>query len=169
METITRDAVQHALATGDLNPPPSPFLGILPPEMWGRKKKLLFAPLKALNVATNGGQGQGSFRADPNNDFVGFIATVETRKTDAAHTKVVDYPVVVNITMEDGTQFQPAGAGVTNPLDNIFGTARQPAIWAIPLIVPAGQQVQFNFTNNHNADALDIVGTLLGFNVELPK
>lgn len=166
METITRDAVQRALATGELNPPPSPFLGILPPEMWGREKKPLFAPLTALNVAISGGTGTASFRADPNHDFVGFIATLVTRKTDAAHTKVTDYPVLVQITMEDGTQFQPAGAGVVNEVDNLFGTARQPAVWSIPLIVPAGQQVNFTFTNNHNADALDIRGTLQGFNVK---
>lgn len=167
METITRDAVQRALATGDLNPPPSPFLGILPPEMWGRSKKPLFAPINALAIPANGGQVVATFRADPNHDFVGFIATACVRTTDAAHTKVVDQPLLLLITMEDGTQFQPAGAGTQNEVDNLFGTARQPAVWSIPLIIPAGQQVQFIVTNNHNANVLDFRGTLQGFNVSL--
>lgn len=157
----------RALPTGEMQPPPSPFLGILPQELWFKKKRTCWVPLNALAIAP-GANGLAAYRADPNHTFVGFIACVKVRdNADAAHGALTDMPVLVSAAMEDGTPFQPSGAGQQNELDNLFGSAKEPAIWSLPLIVPAGQQITFTFTNNHNAKTLDIRATVQGFTVAL--
>lgn len=165
--TPRQQALVAALPTAGLVPPPNPFLGILPEYMWQRAKRTLWVALNALAIAP-GGTADASYRADPNHDFVGFIACVKVRNsTDAGKIVLTDMPVLVSAQMENGTQFQPAGA--SNELDNLFGSAKEPAIWSLPLIVPASQQVTFTFTNNHNADTLDIRATIQGFTVSTSR
>lgn len=140
-----------------------PWFGILPERMWAREKRTIFVPLAPANIAPAASQDD-TFRADPNHDFVGYVAAGKLRTNAAAGTPAPDDPVTVSITMEDGTGFQPSNE--TNEFDNVFGTARQPAFWPMPLIVPAGQAVTFRFTNNHNVDTLVIRCTLWGFLVK---
>lgn len=162
-EMISRSSLGGGVPAGALQPPANPFLGILPAEMWDRPKRIFFATLEALGVAP-GQAGVASFRADPNHDFVGYIACGEIRANDAPGTDKSADPVVVTVQLEDGTQFQQAGKA--NAFANLFGSAKQPALWTLPLIIPAGQSVSFTFTNLHNADTLNIRATVQGFNVQ---
>ena len=69
--------------------------------------------------------------------------------------------MLVGITDETGKSYIPNNAAID--FDNVFGTARQPAVLAVPLLVQGPTGVTLSFNNLHNVDALNIRTVLAGF------
>lgn len=159
--SIMQDQMRRGTPGGAALAPPSPFLGILPPEMWDRPKRFFVQPLSFLNLIAGEVRGV-PFRADTNHDFVAFYATYFARSVDNL-TVVVSPPLLVDMSLEGGFSFNPAGAPVD--IENVFGTAKQPSVWAVPLIIPRGTGFTMSLTNLHNATAFNIRVALAGFQV----
>jgi hypothetical protein len=160
---ITKASQREAMPSGRAFAPPSPFLGILPPYMWDLPKRLFNQPLTFLNLAANGNAAQ-TFRADTNHDFVAFYANWQGRATDNLTIPAV-IPLLVDIAVDGGQSYNPANQPVD--IETIFGNAKQPAIWAVPLIIPAGTGLTITLTNLHNATPFNVRVTLQGFQVTL--
>ena len=154
---FVRDAAAAA-APGGMGAPASPFLGILPPDMWARPKVFYVQPMDFLGM--QGGESRPlTIRMDPGRDFVAYTGNVTARKAGA----IVDAPpLLVDLSAEQGQGYNPNGLPVD--VGNLFGTARQPAVWPLPLIIPAGTGFVVRLTNA-GADALDVRAALLGFYV----
>lgn len=155
---IIRDDVRRTTPAGMAGAPPSPFLGILPPRMWERPKTFFTVPLDFIGLAA--GETR-PVRVQPRTDadFVAFFGSMVVRKGAA----LVEAPaLLVDMAAEGGEGYNPQGA----PVDalNLFGTARQPAVWAVPIIVTAGTGLIVRL-NNAGPDALDVRMALAGFRV----
>jgi hypothetical protein len=129
--------------------------------MWDRPKRFFVQPLNFLNIIAGAVVPVG-FRADTNHDFVAFYGTYFARSVDNL-TVATSPPLLVDMTLEGGFSFNPGG----NPADieNVFGSARQPSVWAVPLIIPAGTGFTMTLTNLHNATAFNVRTALAGFQV----
>lgn len=142
--------------------PPSTFLGILPPEMWDKPKRLFAVPFTILTFLQNTVR-TAQFQADIDNDYVFYYAAVTTRAVDNL-TLVADPALLVDLSTTGNQQsYNPPNQG--NDIANIFGTARQPSVWAMPLILPAGQTLIMNVTALGLSASLNFRATLMGFRV----
>lgn len=159
---ITRDAMAKAMPGNDALIPPSTFLGILPPEMWNKPKRLFAVPFTILTFAQNTSR-VAQFQADVDNDYVFYYAAYEARVvTDL--TLAVNPLLIVDLSTTGNQQsYNPPTQG--NAVDNIFGTARQPSVWAMPLILPAGQTLVMNITAGALTASVNFRATLMGFRV----
>lgn len=158
---ITRDAMLRAMPGNEALIPPSTFLGILPREMWDKPKRLFAVPFTILNQLANS-QRQAQFQADVDNDYVFYYGAFSPRSVDN-QTVVVDPPLLVALSTTGNQQsYNPPQQ--SNDVANIFGTARQPSVWAMPLILPAGQTLVLD-VQSLSATALNCRFTLMGFRV----
>jgi hypothetical protein len=67
------------------------------------------------------------------------------------------------MTLEGGLSFNPANTPAD--IENVFGSAKQPSVWALPLIIPAGTGFTMTLTNLHNATSYNVRVALAGFQV----
>lgn len=159
---IVRDAMMRGVPNNMTSAPPSTFLGILPPEMWDKPKRLFAVPFTLLNFVANSNRS-AQFQADVDNDYVFYYGALSTRSVDNL-TLVADPAMIVDLSNTGNQQsYNPPNQG--NDIANIFGTARQPSVWAMPLILPAGQTLVMNVTSFGLNASLNFRATLMGFRV----
>lgn len=138
--------------------PPNPFVGILPRHMWDREKTFFAAPVDFLNLAP-GAKTPVQLRASDTEDLVIFYGAYIAR--DGAGAPVDRPALLVELTTQaTGVQYQPQGKA--NDIENIMGTAKQPSVWPVPLIIPARRDLTVNLTNS-TAAALNVRLTFMGF------
>ncbi len=138
----------------------APLLGMLPPDFQGKDMRPWFQPAQALALATGQSVNAG-FIADTNFDYAFFYAALKVRSADNLTLKD-ESPLLVSISDTSNRTFNPTNLG--NDVDNVFGTAKQPAIWIAPLIVRASTGINLAFTNNDN-ETLNIRATFIGIQV----
>lgn len=136
----------------------SPFVGILPPDLLARTKSFYVAPLDVLALAA-GGNGTGSFVADTNHDYVFYYGTYRARAV-ADGAVVANPPILADVSQNGGVEYNPNDKPVD--IDNLLGTATQPSVWGIPIIVMAGQTLNVRLTSAA-AVALNVRMALVGF------
>ena len=153
-----RQAMNENVPTGRAIPP-HPFVGILPPELWNLTKIPFFQPFQVLGLAA-GATGVATVKADPGFALVAYFANVSLRSADNV-TDRTGHPVTVSISDPSGRTYNPAQ--MPNDIRNIMGTAAQPSILPLPIIIMPGASLDLAFTNLHPADVLNIRGTLMGF------
>lgn len=160
---LVRDAMMRGVPNNQTVTPPSTFLGILPPEMWDKPKRLFAVPFTVLTFVTATTR-VASFQADVDNDYVFYYGAASYRSADNL-TVIADPPAMLVDLSTTGNQqsYNPPNLG--NDVANVFGTARQPSVWAMPLILPAGQTLVMNLTSLAFAATLNFRATLMGFRV----
>jgi hypothetical protein len=160
---IIRDQMGRAQPTmpGNAVPPPSPFLGVLPPWMWDAPKKLWQANFTPQGTAVAAAaQLSMSYTVDDNFYFVGYYGSLIVRADAAGKAIQADYPLTVFLSTQNNDVYQPAGT--TNDVNNVFGTAKQPSVWALPMILPPRTTLTALFTNT-GATTVNIWPMLQGF------
>lgn len=131
---------------------PNWFLGLIPRELWDKKKSFFIysadaSPLAALATVTVNTQIQN----DSHFVCIGGCALV----TDNADTAVINSPSNASaagklIQVTDVAAGYPLSQ-VPVPLENLFGTAQLPAIWALPKIFRKGTTIATQIQNLYNA------------------
>lgn len=156
---VTREAQQGTMPAGQLVPQLSQLVGVLPARYAGAKKQSFFVVFEALALLAATSKAV-TFRVDPNFDFVAVAAYGRLRSADNLTSKDGN-PVLVALADEQGKSY--ASNATALDFDNFFGSAKQPAVLAVPLIVPGPTGLTFTFTNLHNVDSLNIRTVLAGF------
>jgi hypothetical protein len=149
------------MPAGQLLPQLSQLVGILPARYAKARKQAWFLTFDALGVAPAIVKPSTS-RVDPNFDFIGVCAYGKLRSNDNLVNKDGN-PVLVSITDETGKSYIPNNGFID--FETFFGNAKQPAVLAVPLIVPGPTGLTFTFNNLHNADTINIRTVLAGFMV----
>ncbi len=131
---------------------PNWFLGLVPRELWDRKKTFFiyeadFVPLNALATNTVNTQIQN----DSHFVCIGGCALV-TDNTDAT---VINSPSNANaagklVQVTDVAAGYPLSQ-VPLPLESMFGSAQLPAIWALPKVFRKGTTIATQVQNLINA------------------
>lgn len=141
--------------------PPSPFLGVLPPWMWERPKRLWLQPFSAIVNLAASANVTASFQVDNELFFVAYYSAATVRANAAGKALQTGFPLTVALQTANNELFQPAAG--SNDINNLFGTAQQPSVWALPMILKPGDTLNAVVTNNHNATAVDVALALMGF------
>jgi hypothetical protein len=159
---IIRDAMLKGMPGNEALIPPSTFLGILPPEMWNKPKRLFAVPFTILALLQNTTR-TAQFQADVDNDYVFYYGAATTRSADNL-TVISPAALLIDLSTTGNQQsYNPPNQG--NDIDNVLGTARQPSVWAMPLILPAGQTLIMTVTALGLSATLNFRATLMGFRV----
>lgn len=161
---VTQDQMRRAGPTmpGHLMVPPSPFLGVLPPWMWEAPKELWTAPFIPQAATLAAGLNQTlNYQVDRNYYAVFYYGSLTVRASAAGKAIQAGFPLTFFLSTQNNDVYQPSGT--TNDANNLFGTASQPAVWALPLILPPNTILNMLITNTHNATAVDVWPMLMGF------
>ncbi len=148
---------------GNAVAPPSPFLGVIPPWMWERPKRLWMQPFSGAtltNIAA-GAAAAGQFVVDTSLYFVAYYGTITVRANAAGKALQTGFPMTISFATANNELFNPAQ--VPNDINNVLGTAAQPSVWSLPMILQPGDTLVASLTNNHNATAVDVALSLMGF------
>lgn len=157
---MPQNALQQAQVGGaTLRTPPSPFLGVVPADMLHTTKSLFVVPLTWLNLAPGASTSQ-TYQADPAWDFVAYLGNISVRSTDN-QTAIDNPPLLVSLADSSGRALQPPGAAID--VATLFGTAQQPAVLTMPLVIRAGETYSFTMQNLHAATSYNVRLALCGF------
>jgi len=156
---VIREAQQGTTPGGQLVPQLSQLVGVLPERYARARKQSFFVIFEALGLLP-GVTKPVTYRVDPNFDFVAISAYGKLRSNDNL-TQKDGNPVLVGINDETGRSYIPNNGSID--FDNFFGSAKQPAVLAVPLIVSGPTGLTITFNNLHNADNLNVRTLLAGF------
>jgi len=144
----------------NLVPPPSPFLGVIPAWMWDAPKKLWTMPFTAITNLAGAASTTCSFQVDANYWFVAYYGCNTTRANAAGKAIQASYPLTIALATQSNELFQPAT--LTNDINNLLGTAAQPSVWALPMILEPTTTLTATIANT-GATAVDVALMFMGF------
>ncbi len=156
---VIRESQQGATPGGALVPQLSQLVGVLPERYARAAKQSFLVNFDSLNQAA-GTVKQVTYRVDPNFHFVAIMAYGKIRDVTNLINKDGN-PVLVGITDETGKSYIPNNGALD--FENFYGSAKQPSVLAVPLIIEGPTGITFTFNNLHNADVLNIRTCLSGF------
>ena len=153
-------AARRAGTAGEVATPVPPWLGIMPRWMWKAPKDYFANTLDFLAIAASGSSTQQvGITADAD-----FMIVFGTRiVTNTANTTFSDNAPFL-VTLQD----TGAGRSLTSSaihIDELFGTARQPAYWAFPKIMRASSALSVTIQNLDAANAFNVRIAFHGFKV----
>lgn len=155
---IMRDTQLRQTPAGLVLPLPSPLLAMLPPQLQGLPMQWWVQPINFFPINHNTAVSQG-FQTDSAHYFAAWYGSISVRSSDN-QTDRPNEPLLVQITDLQNLNYNPANFPVD--VRNVFGTAQLPAVWPSPLIVGPNGGMNFNLTNNDNANNLNVQIALLG-------
>lgn len=161
---ITSNIAQRQTPAGLTLPLPSPLLAMLPPALQGYPMQWWNQPVNFFPINHNTTAVQG-FTTDNTHFLAAWYGCVSVRSNDN-QTDEPNMPLLVSITDTKNLNYNPAGF----PIDvrNVFGSAQQPAVWPMPLIVANNGGLNLSLTNNHNANNLNVQFAFLGVLISVP-
>src|ERR1700687_965024 len=158
MGTASVDARQRAGMPSQQVMPPSPWLQILPRNLWNRNKDGFVYHLDFVTVGNAAVPLPVNITADPD-----FVIVYGTRIATAADntTFIANVPATVNI-VDTGAGRALSSAAVHS--DEWFGTAQLPAYWAFPKFMRAASTLSVT-VNSLEATVRNIRLSFHGFKV----
>lgn len=140
----------------------SPFYGLIPDELVGRRKRFFIAPIDWSPIAAASGGVAGDYKSDTNHDFIVHRFALTAR--DVAGAIVVQPRLLADFTLSGNVLFSPQNTPVD--LEGIAGiTGRQTPDLVIPLVIPAAETLSV-MLRNPGAVALYVQLLLVGFRSE---
>lgn len=162
--TMQRDATARQSPNGLVLPLPSPLLAMLPEALQGLPMQWFVEPIIITGVAPSTAK-QGSFTTDKNHAFVGFYGSLKVRSSDNQTDRDAD-PAAFIMTDTQNLQYQPTSTLIDVTL--VWGSGKQPAIWAVPLIVGPNSGINLTVTNQHLADTNNYNFGFIGVLIDVP-
>src|SRR5665213_752774 len=135
--TIQRDTMARNTPDGLVLPLPSPLLAMLPPALQGYPMQWFVEPIIMLAVPPLGTQTKG-FTTDNSHVFVAFYGSLKVRSSDNQTDRDTD-PAAFTMTDTQNLVYQPPGTQIDTA--DVWGNAKQPAIWPVPLIIPTNNGI----------------------------
>lgn len=127
---------------------PNWFLGMVPRQLWGKKKRFFIYEQDFLPLNGNA-SSSGIVQIQNDSHFLCVAGIVLV--TDSTGVTIVNAPNTSNSTAKLVQIFDVAsGAPLSStalPAENFFGTAQLPAVWAVPYIFRAGSSIQVQVQN----------------------
>jgi hypothetical protein len=138
----TRNTPDQRIATGQAINPPAGVLGWLPPRFWGTIKEYFAYPANFLPLVANATQTE-TISIQSDSDFILLYATLVGTATDNV-TPLVFRPALVQLRdASSGTDLFQSPTHV----ENVFGDAMQPGIFAVPYYLRANSALQVTLQN----------------------
>lgn len=162
---MQRDAAARQSPDGVVLPLPSPLLAMMPPALQELPMQFFYEPVRMAAVAPLGSQTQ-QFTTDQTHVFVGFWGSLKVRSSDNQTDRDAD-PAAILMTDTQNLQYQPPGVLVD--VAGLFGNAKQPAIWPVPLIVKQNSGVIVTVTNQSNANTNNYNFLFVGVLIKVPS
>lgn len=162
--TNQRDAMARNTPNGLVLPLPSPLLAMLPPDLQGYPMQWFVEPIVLLAIAPNTAK-TGSFTTDNTHVFVAFYGCLKVRSNDNQTDRDTD-PAAFSMTDTQNLVYQPPAALID--IADVWGNAKQPAIWPVPLIVPTNGGINLTVTNQSNANTNNYNFAFMGCLIKVP-
>lgn len=137
-----RNTPDQRLVMGTAINPPAGVLGWLPPRFWPNIKEFFAYSVNFLPLAASGTQTQ-SISIQSDTDFILLYGTMVATQTDNV-TPLAFAPALVQL--RDGSSGNDL---FQSPLhvENVFGDAMQPGIFAVPYYLRANSNLQVTLQN----------------------
>ena len=156
---ITGSVMERQTPSGLTLPLPSPLLAMLPSNLQGKPMQWWAQPANALNVAALS-PGVAQFVTDSNHYFAAWYGCVSVRAVGDQTDLTLNFPTTLTLTDVQNLNYGPPA--VPNDLRNVFGSAAQPAIWPMPLIIAPNSGLIVTLQNLHATQAANYRFTWLG-------
>lgn len=127
---------------------PNWWLGLVPRELWDRKKTFFIYEIDFVPLAIS---ATSVLSTQIQNDSHFLIVAGVALVTDSAGAVVINAPNGANstgklVTIRDVAAGFPLSQ-VPVPVENMFGTAQLPAVWAIPKLIRKGSTLEATVQN----------------------
>ena len=161
--TAARDALLRQLPSGLVLPLPSPLLASLPAEYQDKPMQWFTMPITILALAAET-TAAGAFNVDNKHAFASWFGNVKLRSNTDLLNRDGD-PLFVAMSDNQNNNYTPANATVD--VENLFGSAKQPAIWPEPLIIAPNGTFTITATNPAGGNTLNIRFAFVGVLITL--
>jgi len=161
--TSTGDALNRQLPAGLTLPLPSPLLATVPAEYQNKPMQWFTMPITILALAA-AATLPGSFNVDSQHAFIAWFGNVKLRSNTDLVNRDGD-PLFITMTDNQQNNYTPANATVD--VENLFGSAKQPAIWPEPLVLAKNATLTITASNPAGGNTLNIRFAFVGVLIDL--
>ncbi len=159
-----RDQAARQSPGGITLPLPSPLLAMLPPMLQGYPMAWFIEPITILSVAPGASETE-QFTTDSTHVHVSWWGSLKVRSADNQTDRDAD-PSSYQMTDTQTLGYQPPGASIDTAL--VWGNAKQPAVWPVPLIVKQNNGIILTVTNEHAANTNNYFFAFVGVLIKVP-
>lgn len=158
-----RAALDRQTPAGLTLPLPSPLLASLPAQYQNKPYQWFTMPVSILALAP-AVTAPGSFLVDNRHVFCAWYGNVKLRSSNDLTNRDGD-PLFISMADNQQNNYTPANATVD--VENLFGSAKQPAIWPEPILIEKNGQLTITASNPAGGNTLNIRFAFVGVLITL--
>lgn len=163
--TNQRDSNWRETPSGLTLPLPSPLMAMLPPNLQGYPMQWFVEPIDILAV-TPLGTKSNQFTTDGTHVHVSFYGSLKVRSSDNQTDRDAD-PATYSMADTLTLQYQTSGQLLDTSL--VWGSAKQPAVWPVPLIVPQNSGIILTIVNQSTVNTNSYHFGFMGVLIKVPS